>query len=299
MKLQRYADNPILSANPDNDWESLCVCNPAVWYEDGMFTMLYRAAGGDEAHRIHLGLATSADGFHFERQDSRPVLSPTPGNYDGGCVEDPRVVKLNGTFYVTYACRPYPPGRYWEFPPTNQPLCPGVETWGFEDNLTFTALAATRDFRAFRKMGRMTRAGMDDRDVLLFPEKVGGRYVRLSRGKEWVGEAYGCRYPSIWLAYSDQLLEWPDGAAACWRRRGNPGRKSWAPARRPSAPTRAGLCSITRWTRRGFTAWGPWCWIWSIRNGCWAAPVHRFSSRKNSMKPTGITTAASFPPATW
>ena len=78
MKLQRYADNPILSANPDNDWESLCVCNPAVWYEDGMFTMLYRAAGGDEAHRIHLGLATSADGFHFERQDSRPVLSPTP-----------------------------------------------------------------------------------------------------------------------------------------------------------------------------------------------------------------------------
>ena len=116
MKLQRYADNPILSANPDNDWESLCVCNPAVWYEDGMFTMLYRAAGGDEAHRIHLGLATSADGFHFERQDSRPVLSPTPGNYDGGCVEDPRVVKLNGTFYVTYACRPYPPGRYWEFP---------------------------------------------------------------------------------------------------------------------------------------------------------------------------------------
>ena len=47
MKLQRYADNPILSANPDNDWESLCVCNPAVWYEDGMFTMLYRAAGGD------------------------------------------------------------------------------------------------------------------------------------------------------------------------------------------------------------------------------------------------------------
>ena len=50
MKLQRYADNPILSANPDNDWESLCVCNPAVWYEDGMFTMLYRAAGGDEAH---------------------------------------------------------------------------------------------------------------------------------------------------------------------------------------------------------------------------------------------------------
>ena len=210
MKLQRYSNNPILTANLHNEWESLCVCNPAVWYEDGVFTMLYRAAGNDNAHRIHLGLATSTDGFTFVRQSTHPVLSPTEGNYDSGCIEDPRIVKLGDTYYVTYACRPFAPGRYWEFPPTNQPLCPGTELWGFDNNLTFTALAATKDFRTFRKMGRMTKAGMDDRDVLLFPEKIGGRYVRLSRAKEWTGEVYGCEYPSIWLAYSENLLEWPD-----------------------------------------------------------------------------------------
>lgn len=214
MKLKRCIQNPILAPNPANDWESICVCNPAVWYEDGVFTMLYRAAGDDETHHIHLGLATSTDGFNFIRQSDMPVLSPTENNYDGGCIEDPRIVKLGNTFYVTYACRPYPPGRYWEFPPTNQPICPGTDMWGIEDNLTFTALAATRDFHTFRKMGRMTRAGMDDRDVLLFPEKVGGRYVRLSRGKEWVGESYGCEYPSIWLAYSEHMLEWPDATGS-------------------------------------------------------------------------------------
>ena len=47
MKLNKYSDNPILSPN-DNYWENLSVCNPGVWYEDGIFYMLYRAAGNDK-----------------------------------------------------------------------------------------------------------------------------------------------------------------------------------------------------------------------------------------------------------
>lgn len=210
MKLERFAGNPILEANPNNAWEDLCVCNPGAWAEDGTVYLLYRCAGDDVDHRIYLGLATSTDGLHFTRCFDHPVLGPSEGNYDGGCVEDPRVVKLDGIYYVTYAYRPFPPGRYWEFPMTNQPLSPNAEIWGFDNNITSTGLAATKDFRTFLKMGRMTKAGEDDRDVLLFPEKVGGKYVRLNRSKSWVGEKYGCVEPSIWLGYSDNLLEWPD-----------------------------------------------------------------------------------------
>lgn len=210
MKLKRFAGNPILRPNPDNDWESLCVCNPGVWYEDGVFTLLYRAAGDDDSHQICLGLAQSRDGLTFERCGNRPVLAPTPGYYDGGCIEDPRIVAFDGVKYITYACRPYPPGRYWEAPQQADPVCAGTRQMGFADNVTATALAATRDFRTYQRMGRMTRAGIDDRDVILFPRKVGGRYVRLSRAKAWAGEGYPCRYPSIWLSYSDNLLEWPD-----------------------------------------------------------------------------------------
>ena len=67
MKLEKYEMNPILKANPGNDWESLCVLNPAAWHENGTFYLLYRAAGNDNEHYIHLGLATSTDGFNFKR----------------------------------------------------------------------------------------------------------------------------------------------------------------------------------------------------------------------------------------
>ena len=101
MKLKKYENNPILSPNPKNQWEELVTCNPAVWYEDGTFYMLYRAAGNDADHLIHLGLATSKDGLNFTRMSDEPVLSPTPHGYDEGCIEDPRLTKMGNLYYLT------------------------------------------------------------------------------------------------------------------------------------------------------------------------------------------------------
>ena len=67
MKLTKHPNNPILKPHPTNYWENLVVCNPGVWYENGKFTMLYRAAGDDEQHYIRMGTAVSADGVNFER----------------------------------------------------------------------------------------------------------------------------------------------------------------------------------------------------------------------------------------
>lgn len=55
MLLKKFEGNPILSPNTDNQWESLVVCNPGAWYENGKFYLYYRAAGNDEAHHIHIG----------------------------------------------------------------------------------------------------------------------------------------------------------------------------------------------------------------------------------------------------
>ena len=59
FKFRKYEGNPVLKANPENEWENLCTLNPAVVYENGKFHMLYRAAGNDEGHTISLGLADS------------------------------------------------------------------------------------------------------------------------------------------------------------------------------------------------------------------------------------------------
>ena len=87
MKLKKFEGNPILSPLDSNDWESLVTCNPGVVYDNGTFYMLYRAAGNDAEHVIRLGLATSKDGFHFERVSDVPVFGPSEDGPDSGCVE--------------------------------------------------------------------------------------------------------------------------------------------------------------------------------------------------------------------
>lgn len=212
MRLKKYEGNPILSPNEENEWESLVTCNPGVIYDNGVFYMLYRAAGKDENHVIRLGLATSKDGFNFQRMSEEPVFSPYENNFDAGCVEDPRIVKMDDEFYITYAYRPFPPGQYWKFDHdiVNTSEC-GVHAPLFlSKNLGNTALAVTKDFIHYKRLGRITSPVLDDRDVILFPEKINGNYVLLHRPKEYIGEKYGVKYPSIWMKFSDDLLNWED-----------------------------------------------------------------------------------------
>lgn len=173
MKLKKFEGNPILSPNPENTWENLVVCNPAACYKDGKFYLLYRAAGNDAEHYIHIGLAVSEDGFNFKRVSDKPILSPTPNSFDAGSVEDPRIVKFDDEYYITYAFRPYPPGRYWEnaydIVETSEhnsfaPKC-------LRDNIGNTALAVTKNLVNFKKVGRLTHPSLDDRDVIIFPRR--------------------------------------------------------------------------------------------------------------------------------
>lgn len=210
MKLKKYEGNPVMSPEKGNDWESLVCCNPGVIYDEGKFYMLYRAAGNDKEHVIRFGLAESEDGFHFKRVSSEPVFGPSIDGFDSGCVEDPRIVKFGDSFYVTYAYRPMSPGQYWTFPHdvVLKPECDSFAPKAWADNLGNSALAVTRDFKSFRRLGRLTSPVLDDRDVILFPKKIGGKYAMIHRPKEFIGKEYGVDYPSIWIKFSDDLLEW-------------------------------------------------------------------------------------------
>ncbi len=213
VRLERYKNNPILSPIPDSPWQNLAVTNPAVWQdpESREVLMLYRAAGEDEKHRIYLGLTRSSDGYRFERVGDEPVLSPSADGFDAGCVEDPRIVKMGDWFYVTYACRPFPPGQYW-LPEKRRsyspPSVPEDFPWFYRNNAAATGLALTRDFRVWIRAGRITDPTTDDRDVYLFPEKIGGFYYMIHRPMNWTGPIYGTEHPAMWISRSDDLLHW-------------------------------------------------------------------------------------------
>jgi beta-1,2-mannobiose phosphorylase / 1,2-beta-oligomannan phosphorylase len=213
FQLRRHPANPILSPNPACVWESLVATNPAAWHDEatGEVLLLYRCAGEDAEHIVRLGLARSRDGVHFERDGDAPVVSPIPHTPDGGCVEDPRIVRIGDWYYVTVACRPCAPGRYWEPPGSPRRLAavwPEHFPAALRRNLTSTHLLLTKDFRSWIRAGRLTDPSVDDRDVVIFPETVGGRWITLHRPMGWHGEGYSNAEPAIWIAATEDVLGW-------------------------------------------------------------------------------------------
>jgi len=210
MKLKRYGGNPILSPHPDHPWEDLAVFNPAAWYDEerGEVLLLYRAAESHREYKCYFGLARSRDGYHFERVSDEPVFSPSREGFDGSTVQDPRMVKIGDWYYITYACRHFPFGQYW-MPREEQyrpPECPPDFPRYLRKNATLTGLLLTRDFKTWIRAGSLTDPLLDDRDVILFPERVGGKHVLIHRPLEWVGERYGTEHAAIWISRADDLL---------------------------------------------------------------------------------------------
>ncbi len=212
MLFKKYEQNPILKPNPANSWEALCVLNPAVIYDEKrkMFVMIYRAAGNDETHYIYLGLAYSNDGINFTRASNHPFIEPDKNGADAGGCEDPRLVKIGEAYYLTYASRVYPPGQYWKKDAKVYGFRPLTGPCVLNYNNTETHLAVSSDLLSFKKLGRITSAKDDDRDVVIFPEAINGKYYRTSRPTYRCGEGYPNKNPAIWLTASTDLLEWDE-----------------------------------------------------------------------------------------
>lgn len=184
--MQRSRHNPILSPRPDKFWESRAVFNCATILTDGKVHMLYRAIGEYEHYISRLGYAVSEDFVNFTRFNE-PAFGPNVRYELGGC-EDPRLMKIDDKIYMTYVVLPIPQQ---------------------EKGIASTALASTSDFHHYYRYGIITPDNVDDKDVVLFPEKINGNYVMAHR-PDWVGEVYRTERPSIWLAYSENLHNWTD-----------------------------------------------------------------------------------------
>ena len=189
MKFKKYENNPILTKNPANQWEELCVLNPAVVFndEDKTFYMLYRAAGNDAQHYIYLGLAKSKDGIHFERQSDKPLIAPDVNGADGGGCEDPRVAKTEDGLYVMFYTQ-------------------------WNRDVARLAVATSRDLQNWTKHGPAFAKAYDGRFANNFT-KSASIITKMQDGQQVIAK-FGDKYMMYWgeqfvnVATSTDLVNW-------------------------------------------------------------------------------------------
>jgi predicted GH43/DUF377 family glycosyl hydrolase len=213
LQIARCPENPIVWPGKW-DWRMSNVYNPGALYEDGRFYLYERAAGSLRPHQCFVGLLQSEDGVHFQHVSEQPVLSPEMVGYKYGSVQDPRVVKIGETYYMTFAFRRFawnifPSGL--GVPEASQGAFPGFDP-SVDKNQTRSGIAVSTDRVHWKFFGWATPDTMDDRDVILFPEKIGGRFALLRRPIGFVDTdtGHGEEHPSIRISFSEDLRTWTD-----------------------------------------------------------------------------------------
>lgn len=212
--FQRHHENPILVPG-GQPWRAATTFNPACLIDDdGRFYLFERATESLRPLKCHVGLLSSEDGVHFEHVQDQPVLSPEDFPQPCGTIEDPRVVKIEDRYYMTYARR--------NFASLCHPTGTGVPDYeehpdAPEEHLNVyrAGIAVSDDKLNWKDLGLVTEDNTHDRDLVLFPEKIGGRYAMLRRPESWTGEGYGTDRPSIWLTFSDDLENWDEPVLIC------------------------------------------------------------------------------------
>ena len=190
--VKRFPGNPILGAD-DVPYHATLVFNAGVAKYQRRYVMVFRNDYGEWGNPsfegTNLGLAFSDDGIHWDVRpepvwDRERAAEEAARLYDGRDPSDeviraydPRLTVIEGQVYMCFAMD------------TRHGLRGGI--------------ARTEDFERFEIM---SLSAPDNRNMVLFPERIDGRYVRLERPMPVYSR--GRDRFDLWLSSSPDLGLW-------------------------------------------------------------------------------------------
>ncbi|WP_058303149.1 glycoside hydrolase family 130 protein [Gorillibacterium timonense] len=168
----RHSNNPIIPWNPTK--KSARIYNSAVLPYEGGFIGVFRADHKNGRPQIHLG--RSNDGINWDIEDEEVHWVDEEGkSYQPHYAYDPRLVKIEDTYYIV---------------------------WCTDFGGAALGLGRTTDFKTFIRMENPFIPF--NRNGVLFPKKIDGKYLLLSRPSDSGHTPFG----DIFLSESPDLVHW-------------------------------------------------------------------------------------------
>ncbi|MFC1722377.1 hypothetical protein ACFL0C_01870 [Patescibacteria group bacterium] len=157
MIVNKYDENPILEPNTENFWEAEAVFNGCPIEKDGKIYLFYRALSQMHYHApgetrlmvSSIGIAESFDGKNFYK---RKRLVVPENEIDKFGAEDPRVVRVDDTYYVFFTV---------------------LSKYPFEADGIKVAAITSKDLNSFSEKRLVTP--FNSKAMSLFPERINGK----------------------------------------------------------------------------------------------------------------------------
>lgn len=168
----RHEGNPIINWNPTKS--TARIYNSAVLPYEDKFVGIFRADHKDGKARIHLGW--SHDGIQWDICDDVIEWKDENGNpYQPSYAYDPRLVEIEGTYYIV---------------------------WCTDFGGASLGLGMTKDFKEFIRCENPFIPF--NRNGVLFPRRIDGKYLLLSRPSDSGHTPFG----DIFLSESPDMVHW-------------------------------------------------------------------------------------------
>lgn len=182
--ITRYNGGAPVLSKQDIPYEADCIFNCGVIKYHGQYVCAFRNDYGFDgvgafAHCV-IGLAFSSDGICWKVREKPFITVADIGDPDVTKVYDPRLTVIDDVVHLCFAVD------------TNHGLRGGI--------------AITRDFETIEVQSLSLP---DNRNMVLFPEKIGGRYVRLERPFPVYSRGGVDRF-DMWMSFSYDLKYWGD-----------------------------------------------------------------------------------------
>ncbi len=182
--VTRYGGGEPVLSKKDIPYDADCIFNAGVVKHQGQYIMAFRNDHGFDGigsfQYCDIGLARSQDGINWKVQDKPFLTVEDLQDPEVTKVYDPRLTVIDGTCYLCFAVD------------TKHGLRGGI--------------AKTEDFQSIEVLSLTVP---DNRNMVLFPEKIGGRYVRLERPFPVYSRGGIDRF-DIWMSYSYDMKYWGD-----------------------------------------------------------------------------------------
>jgi len=170
--IWRYEKNPIIRRNPIK--KGARVFNSAVATFGNGFVGVFRVDHKNTKPFLHLGWSEDGINWRIEEEEIKWIDldgKPFPVNY----AYDPRLVRMDDTYYITFCT---------------------------DDHGPTIGVGVTKDFKSFV---RLPNAFVPfNRNGVLFPRKIKGKYVMLNRPSDNGHTPFG----DIFLSESFDLVHW-------------------------------------------------------------------------------------------
>lgn len=182
--ITRYNNGEPVLSKKDIPYDAECIFNAGVAKYRGKYVMVFRndfqfdGVGGFK--KCILGLAFSDDGIHWEVQDKPFLTVEELNDPEITRVYDPRLTVMDDRCYICFAVD------------TKHGLRGGI--------------GVTEDFETLEILSLTVP---DNRNMVLFPEKIDGKYVRLERPFPVYSRGGVDRF-DIWMSKSPDLKYWGD-----------------------------------------------------------------------------------------